>query len=269
MKHNHKGFSLIEILIALTIIATLCAVGVSISAETKKNARCVTEINAARNLITAYLSHAADNSGNVLPGYQSDDNATNLDGQSLHHPVNARYPWRLAPSLPKIEGVMLFNGNEQVLKDKNRDYLVSVRPNLGLNDVLVGGHFGTGSPLPPTPKMREAFGKFWLSNLSDASSPEKLIVFASSRLSTQETGYFEIRPPKLNKEVWSSAKFSSDRSADSFGFMDLRWKGKAVCAMLAGNVELLDDEPLRDMRRWSIQAQEANDRHFLIKYQSQ
>lgn len=265
MKHHHRGFSLIEILIALTILATLVAIGVSISAETKKKARCTTEINAARNLITAYLSHAADNSGNVLPGYQSDDNATNLDGQSLHHPVNARYPWRLAPSLPKIEGVMLFNGNEAVLKDKNRDYLVSVRPNLGLNDVLVGGHHGTGSPLPPTPKLREAFGKFWLSNLSEASSPEKLIVFASSRLSQHDTGYFEVRPPRLNKVVWTSGKFSSDRSAESFGFMDLRWNKKAVCVMLAGNVELLDEDSLRDMRRWSIQAQEANDRDYLIK----
>jgi prepilin-type N-terminal cleavage/methylation domain-containing protein len=265
MKRKHQGFSLVEILIAITIIAVLCMAGVACVNVAKRKARCAVEINAARNLIAGYLSHASDNNGTVLAGYQTDESATNLEGEPLHHPVNARYPWRLTPSLPKIEGVMMFNGNEQALKEQNRDYLVSVRPNLGLNDVLVGGHFGTGSPLPPTPKLQEAFGKFWLSRLAESSSPEKLIVFASARHNQKEAGYFEVRPPKLNRQVWSSGRFSPEKSAESFGFVDMRWSGKAVCAMLGGNVELLDESKLRDMRRWSIQAQEANDRDFLIK----
>jgi prepilin-type N-terminal cleavage/methylation domain-containing protein len=265
MKRIPRGFSLIELLITVSIIAALGVAGAAGISSARRKAKCVVEINAARNLITAYLSHAAENGGKVLTGYQTDENVTNLEGEPLHYPMNARYPWRLVPSIPKIEGVLLFNGNESALKSENRDYVVSVHPNLGLNATLVGGHFGTGSPLPPTPKMLEAFGKFHLSYLSDSSSPEKLLVFASARSGGNEQGYFEIRPPNLNRPVWSSAEFSKDTPPSSHGFVDLRWDGKAVCSMLGGNIELLDETKLRDMRRWSIQAEAANDSSFIIR----
>lgn len=268
MKNHHHGFTLIEVLITITVIAAIGTLGLAGACAAKRKAKCTVEINAARNLITAYLSHAADNGGRVLAGYQVDQNATNIEGESLHYPMNARYPWRLAPHVPKIDGVMLFNGNESALKSENRDYLVSVHPNLGLNAMLVGGHFGTGSPLPPTPKMIEAFGKFHLSHLTESSAPEKLLVFASARSSGNEQGYFEIRPPNLNRPVWSVTKFSRDSDPAEHGFTDFRWDGKAVCAMLGGNIELLDEKALRDMRRWSIQAERANEADFLINPQA-
>ncbi len=264
MKQHHSGFTLIEILVSITIVAALGGLGLTGVQIAMEKAKCAVEINAARNLITAYLSHATENNGKVLAGYQTDSSATNIEGEPLHHPMNARYPWRLAPSVPKIEGVMLYNGNEKALKSENRDYLVSVHPNLGLNATLVGGHFGTGSPLPPSPKMIEAFGKFHLTHLSDSSSPEKLIVFASARSAEDKPGYFEIRPPKLMSATWSSARFSKEKPANDHGFVDLRWNEKSVCAMLGGNVTLLDEKMLRDMRHWSVQAQKANDPNFFI-----
>jgi hypothetical protein len=35
--------------------------------------------------------------------------------------------------------------------------------------------------------------------------------------------------------------------------------------MLGGNVELLDEARMRDMRRWSIQAQAEDDPEFVIR----
>jgi prepilin-type N-terminal cleavage/methylation domain-containing protein len=267
MKHHHKGFTLIEVLITIAIIAVLGTLGLAGARAAKRKAQCAVEINAARNLITAYLSNAAENGGRVIPGYQIDDTATNIEGQALHYPMNARYPWRLAPDLPKIEGVMLYNGTEKALDSPNRDYLVSVHPNLGLNATLVGGHFGTGSPLPPSPKMVNVLGKFYLSHLTEAGGPERLLIFASARSGEDKTGYFEIRPPNLMRAAWSAAEFSRSSPPHEHGFLDLRWGGKAVCAMLAGNVELLGEDKLRDMRRWSIQADRANDRDYLIRPQ--
>lgn len=254
-----------EVLVCIAILAALATVGAAGYRSARNQARCVVEMNAARNLITAYLGHAADHGGRVLPGYQADDSATNLEGEPLHFPLNARYPWRLAPSVPKIEGVMLCNGNESALDSPNRDYLVSVQPNLGLNTVLVGGHFGTGSPLPPTQRMIDAVGKFHLTHLSESDSPEKLVIFASARSSESHGGYFEVRPPNLISRVWPSKQFKESANPADHGFVDFRWGGKVVAACLAGNIELLDESSLRDMRRWSIQAAAENDADYLIR----
>jgi prepilin-type N-terminal cleavage/methylation domain-containing protein len=266
MKHSHKpGFTLIELIVTFAIITVLATISIAAFRGLRQKARCVVEINAARNLITAYLDNATEHSGSVLPGYATDPSTTNLDGEPLSFPMNARYPWRLTQNLPQIQGVMLFNGNESALKNKDRDYLVSVQPNLGLNAVMVGGHFGTSSPVPPTQRMVQRLGKFYLSHVNESRSPNRLIVFASARSGPGEVGYFEVRPPNLLRRVWSSSEYTSSSAANEFGFVDMRWGGKAVVACLAGNVELLEESQLRDMTRWSIQADAENNRDFVLR----
>ena len=263
-KHR-RGFTLVELLVTITIITTLAAVSTAGFLKMRDKARMTTEIGAARNLITAYLAHASDHNGLVMPGYQTDPDAADLHGNPLPHPMNARYPWRLAPLAPRIEGVMLFNGNESALDSKNSDYMVSVMPNLGLNAVLVGGHFGSGSPLPPSPRLIEAYGKFHVTRLAEVESPESLIVFSSARSGKGKPGYFEIRPPRLTAPVWTSGKFDEDTPAHQHGFVDFRYNGSAVTACLAGNVQLLTEKQLRDMRRWSNQAARENDPDYTIR----
>lgn len=260
-----RGFTLIELLVTLTIIATLAAVSTAGFLKMREKARMATEVGAARNLIAAYLSHAAENNGLVMPGYQTDPDTADLNGKALAHPMNARYPWRLAPHAPRIEGVMLFNGNESALNSGNSDYLVSVMPNLGLNAVLIGGHYGSGSPLPPSPRLIEAYGHFHLTRLAEAENPENLIVFASARSGKGKPGYFEIRPPRLTAPVWSSAEFKQNSPAHHHGFVDFRYNRSAVTASLAGNVQLLNENELRDMRRWSNQAARENNPNFTIR----
>lgn len=266
MKRQASGFTLVELIIAIAITTILTSLSVAGFKVAREKAQLATEINAARNLMTAYLGHASDNHGKLLPGYKADESTTNLDGQLLHYPVNARYPWRLIPDMPKIEGVLLYNGTERALEDDNSDYMVSVVPNLGINAVYVGGHYGSGSPLRPSDRLVEAVGKYYVSRISEAVQPDKLIVFASARhgKDRDEIGNFEVRAPNTIKREWSSAEFESKASPSDHGFVDFRWNGKAVTAMLAGNVELLDEEQLRDMRRWSNQAARANERNFVV-----
>jgi type II secretory pathway pseudopilin PulG len=265
MKRPEPGFTIIELIVTVVMLATLgglTCVGIQSSRE---KAKTVVEINAARNLITGYLGHAAENNGQVLAGYLADPSVTNLEGKSLEFPMNARYPWRLARSLPAVKGVLVFNGNESMLKLEDRDYRVSAAPNLGLNATLVGGHFGSSSLLAPTPRVIDAYGKFYLSHLAESGDPERLVVFTSARSGVDQSGYFEVRPPYLTGPVWSVERFTLERAAFGHGFIDLRWGGKAVAVMLGGNVELLDESQLRDMRRWSHQAARANDPDFRIR----
>lgn len=267
MKRQASGFTLVELTITIAITTVLTSISVAGYSAAREKAKLATEVNAARNLMTAYLGHASDNSGKLLPGYKTDETTTNLDGELLHYPVNARYPWRLIPDMPKVEGVLLFNGTEQALENENSDYMVSVVPNLGINAVYVGGHYGSGSPLRPSDRMVEAVGKYYVSRISESVQPNKLIVFASARhgKDRDEIGNFEVRAPNTIKREWSSAEFKQNASPSDHGFVDFRWKGKAVTAMLAGNVELLDEEQLRDMRRWSNQAARTNDRNFVVR----
>jgi hypothetical protein len=113
--------------------------------------------------------------------------------------------------------------------------------------------------------MVQRLGKFYLSHVNESRSPNRLIVFASARSGPEEVGYFEVRPPNLLRRVWSSAEFSSSSAANEYGFVDMRWGGKAVVACLAGNVELLEESQLRDMTRWSIQADAENNRNFVLR----
>lgn len=263
---KHRGFTLTELLVTLAITITLTALSLIAFRAVRDRAHAAIEVNAARNLIAGYLLRATEHHGRVMPGYQSEPGTTNLDGESLDFPLNARYPWRLAPYVPKLDGVMLFNGNESAIQSPDRDYLVSVQPNLGLNAVLVGGHFGTGSPLPPSDRLIERLGKFHLTHLSEASRAENLIVFASARAPGEngKAGYFEVRPPNLLRANWTGRSFSRDLAPSAHGFVDFRWRDRAVVATIGGGVELLDESGMRDMRRWSIQAAEFNDHDFII-----
>ncbi len=264
MKYHPSGFTLVEMLVTITLIATLGTMSFVGVRSAREKTKTIVEINAARNLITGYLGYAAEHNGQVLTGYQPDAVATNLEGNPLEFPINARYPWRLAPSVPSVKGILVYNGTESMLDMKDRDYRVSAGPNLGLNATLVGGHFGDSSPLKPTDRLVAAYGKFYLSQLAEADDPSKLIVFASARAGKNQPGYFEIRSPNLTGRVWSAAKFTADSQGSSHGFVDFRWGGKAAVAMLGGNVELLDEPRLRDMRRWSHQAARANAPSYVI-----
>ena len=60
MKHHPSGFTLIEIIVSIAIVATLGTVTLTCVRSAKDKARMVVEVNAARTLITGYLGNAAD-----------------------------------------------------------------------------------------------------------------------------------------------------------------------------------------------------------------
>ncbi len=192
----------------------------------------------------------------------------NEEGDLLHAPINARYPWRLYPYIQNVSGTLLYNGNEAVMEQPNSDYLVSVSPNLGMNTTFVGGHYGSGSLLRPSHRVEEKIGRFCVKQTSDISKDAELIIFLSARSdpgeSWQGRGYFEVQPPQVIRTVWSPNKWSVDAKPSEHGFVDLRWGDKAVAAFYDGSARLMNEEELRDMRYWAPIAAESDNREYLV-----
>jgi prepilin-type processing-associated H-X9-DG protein len=190
---------------------------------------------------------------------------TDAGGETLHFPVDARYPWRMAQYLDYDMGAILFNGNERALKDKvNFHYAVSVSSNLGMNVTFVGGDYGDLSELRPSPRAIATYGQFCVRRLSQISRPAELVVFASASRAKDEVGFYKVKAPYLTGRRWPE-QWSPNASPESYGYVDFRYNGRAVVAMLDGHVELMPFDELEDMRHWSGQAQDEDNPEFSLQ----
>ncbi len=262
-----EGFTIIEVLAVTAILAVLAAITVPVVGRMQSEGRKAEEIAAGRKLIVGYQLYASDNDGRLMPGYaDSDTGAVDAAGNAVHFPASARYPWRLAPYVDYDMGAFVLAGNGVERQTDDSHYADSVGPNLGMNVTFVGGHYGSGSDLVPTPRAVERFGNFCATRMAQVSEPSKLIVFASARRSRSELGNYEVKSPFFGSRRWAN-EWSEDQAAAAFGFVDLRYGERAVAVMLDGHTELLDESQLQDMRRWSIQAADADDANFTIRRQ--
>lgn len=267
---RRPAFTLIELLVVVSIIAILAAILVPVAGSMARKGKMAREINAARQIMVAYAAYATANDGRLLPGYDKNvADVTLADGTQVSGIMCARYPWRLAPYIGgAMDDIFLINETRRktdALRHDSPDYqyLASLFPALGINGYCVGGYddaSGEGN-----------FSTDVVRTLAGASRASKLIVFASARYtdsaarsSEKETpGFHLVTPPNMWRTKWSRP-FDRKKAASSFGNVDLRWDGKAVCAFLDGHVELLGEPGIYDMRLWSNMAAEENNEFFTV-----
>jgi len=269
-KSHRGGFTVLELLVVLAGIAVVSSLVLAAIPSVMESARAAQERAAGKTLSAAYLTYAVEHEGRLMPGY-AQDRATDHLGNTLHNPVNARYPWRLAPYLDyELEHAFLLNGGRKKHEDDEAfAYRVSVSPALGMNVFFVGGDMTgvSGQGVKPIPSHEAHFGSFCVTRSYQAVNPSSLIVFASARNThggKVARGHFKVESPRLFGERWAPS-FQEDQPASAFGFLDLRYDGKAVVAMLDGSVRMMGEEELRDMRHWSNQAAEKDDPEYTLK----
>jgi len=267
------GFTLIEVLVVTLLVTTLMALGIGVAQSTVSSACMAREVSAARNLVMALSTSAAENDGRYLPGMDmrvngSTNSVFNLDGEKITNLRAAqRYPFRIAPFLGgEFKGTILVNRNlSQVQKASgglaNFDYTVSAFPALGMNIFGVGGVvLRDGSTLYSDDCITTSGGMLG-----------SILAFASAGQGKGDKkidGYSYVTPPTLSSDSplclsWSSSG-SWDQNDDpmNYGFVDFRYSGQAVCAFLDGSVRMCSVDELNDMRLWSPTAADLNDRNY-------
>jgi len=241
------GFTMVELLCGLAVIAMLAALVVGALGAAQKSGMKASEIAAGKTLMMGYHLYATENGGSLLPGYISNPGEVQgAHGEPLSGQPASRYPWRLAPYLNYNYKAAFLATKQKIANPSELTYMVSLVPSLGVNGVYVGGD--EGSPMNPfNPRAAARYGDFCVLRLNQAVKPSQLIVFASAvysdvRMGGKQQGYFKVEYPDRN--------------------VDFRYNNKAVVACLDGHVELLTREEMRDMRRWSNLHAQSDDPNF-------
>lgn len=252
-----RGFTLIELLVVIAIIALLGSLLLPALGKAKGQARRVNELNSARQLMLAWQLYADDHGERVLPGYRYGFEAKDPAGHPISHPINARYPWRLAPYLANNFDVMYANENRPLLDGFRRMddpglavYAASVFPSLGINSVFVGGD---DLELPPEPRAFERFGHFCVLSTTEIERPAELLVFNSARGPFEGkivNGFYVVKPPYLMARRWA-VDFNPADGPEAWGHVHPRFDGRSVAAMADGHAQSLNRQQLQDMRRWA------------------
>jgi prepilin-type N-terminal cleavage/methylation domain-containing protein len=261
---NRAAFTLIELLVVIAIIGILASLLLPALARAKQCAKRVNEINGGRQLILGWRLHADDNNDAVLPGYSSQVEASDDQGNSLGSPIRDRYPWRLAPQLANNFRAIYVNESRRFLEEaaqmSHGDYVyrASLYPSLGYNSVFLGGDEQKFNPTLAAP----TFGTDWLiRRTSQIRRPSELIAFASARSrpggTRDEFGYFVVHPPYIRSRQWET-NFNYASPPEKFGYVHPRWSRRAVAAMTDGHVETLNETELQDMRHWCNIADRAD-----------
>jgi prepilin-type N-terminal cleavage/methylation domain-containing protein len=256
MNLSTNGFTLIELLVVIAIIAILSSLLLPALGRAKRKAKQVNELSGAKQLMLAWQLHADENDDAVLPGYSSQVEARDDQGNSLGSPIRDRYPWRLAPQLANNFRAIYVNESRSFLEDaesRSHDeyvYRASLYPSLGYNSVFLGGDEQKFNPALAT----TTFGTSWLvTRTSQIQHPSDLIAFVSARSrpggTRDESGYFVVHPPYIVSRQWDST-FSAQRPPEKFGYVHPRWNSRAIAAMTDGHAEALSEVELQDMRHW-------------------
>lgn len=239
-KIKTSGFTLIELLVVIAVIAILAAIAIPVLAGSASKAKLASEVAAGKSLTAALQMYAADNNGDVLPGFvdpsKVNQTVVDKDGTRITGEPAKRYPWRLAPYLGyDVKKAFLASGQE--ILNNDLIYTVSAIPSLGMNTVSLGGDEGKARSNPFNPRFSSAFARDGgVRKMMQVLRPSQMIAFVSASApafmgSKSQPGHFRVEYPAVN--------------------VDFRHAGdKALVVFVDGHTELLDREQLKNERLW-------------------
>jgi len=282
-----RGFTLIELLVTISIIAVLISLLLPALGKAKMLCRQTRELATVQQISIAYGMYSDSSRGDLLPGVapatmvSGPVQVLNDRGERMTGPDAQRYPWRLAPFFNyDFRGLYSDDRLLSQFRTQEQNYIqfgrpfshvVSNFPTFGYNVAFVGG---SDTDLGFNPTAQRVFGKFYVTKLEEVRVPSRLISFLSARVEEQPIlsnfgrleGFHRVMAPFWNPGQPTRWAPTYDEKADKVelnsGYVSLRHGGKTISLTLDGHAALLDWDQVRDMQRWS---NDANDPAWTLK----
>jgi len=259
LRVGSPGFTLIEILVTLGILGILMALSLGAVKSVFRKGQLAKELAIGRATYTAFVSAAADRTGVYLAGFGLDEPGqvvVDADGRNLGPLIGSRYPYRLGPYLDfAMNKLVTPEVDKLASKQADPAYVYSASPSFGINYWMFGGDRSTGT-------LR--YSNDCIARVAQADRP--IIAFTTAASGTGDSklnGYFRITPPVLSIPNWKNSAWSKSSNPSSFGFVDARHEGRAICVFSDGSSRLLKISELQDMRLWSKRALELDDPNYV------
>lgn len=264
-----SGFSLVELLVTISVVGILGAITVGAVGTVRENAQQANDVSAARQLAAAYLMYPQEHRGKLMPSVPSQrDQQLKLVYDNYGNPItNAgiikRYVYHLLPYMGSLDAA--YPGQSQwhlqeLLEDGDA-YKISLYPSFGINADYVGGNYEGGRyAVDKNPAVA-------ITTLSQCINPSEQILFVSALSAgvsdaAPYTGYFRVDAPNAIERGGGWSGSYNPGIPKNLGNIHLRYNEQAVVAHLDGSVAMLDEEQLSDMRRWSNEARDYNDENY-------
>lgn len=269
-----RGYSLLEIVIVIAIIAALLALALPALRGVQHRSRKMQELNNLRQVGMAWFLYAQSNNDHALPGYLEPEVQEVWDvsyeypemliqGDPLNRDIPpdiaAPWTWRLLPYLNNTGQLLRSHLGEddfEALELLDNAEKIALEPGFGYNGYYIGGYWEMTSGDRPRPSYRFAKAtnqeghrvNVVARSPASISASNKIIVFCSatlrepgiySRARGDEPGTYFARPPFLaDIACWSSNNKGEFRSDDPDNVVRGNMDAYTVEVLQAGSIPI-------------------------------